>query len=65
MVSEITRDIKQLDQAKKNLSSSITTLNHLHIVLGGVDNLERMTKSRDYKQEWINFETNLKFISKK
>ena len=43
MVSEITRDIKQLDQAKKNLTAAITTLNHLHIVLGGVDNLERMT----------------------
>ena len=32
MVSEITRDIKQLDQAKKNLTAAITTLNHLHIV---------------------------------
>ena len=48
MVSEITRDIKQLDQAKKNLTSTITTLNHLHIVLGGVDDLERITKARDY-----------------
>ena len=48
MVSEITRDIKQLDQAKKNLTSTITTLNHLHIVLGGVDDLERITKNRDY-----------------
>ena len=48
MVSEITRDIKQLDQAKKNLTSTITTLNHLHIVLGGVDDLENITKKRDY-----------------
>ena len=48
MVSEITRDIKQLDQAKKNLTSTITTLNHLHIVMGGVDDLERITKERDY-----------------
>ena len=50
MVSEITRDIKQLDQAKKNLTAAITTLNHLHIVLGGVDNLERQTATRDYGQ---------------
>ena len=50
MVSEITRDIKQLDQAKKNLTAAITTLNHLHIVLGGVDNLEKMTQTRNYSQ---------------
>ncbi|VDP08276.1 unnamed protein product [Soboliphyme baturini] len=42
MVVEITKDIKQLDQAKKNLTTSVTTLNHIHImhllllyVLGG------------------------------
>ena len=35
-------------KAKKNLTSTITTLNHLHIVLGGVDDLERITKERDY-----------------
>lgn len=48
MVSEITRDIRQLDQAKRNLTASITTLNHLHIVLGGVENLEKATAARDY-----------------
>lgn len=40
MVQEITRDIKQLDHAKKNLTASITTLNHLHMLVGGVDTLE-------------------------
>lgn len=39
-VKEITRDIKQLDFAKRNLTASITALNHLHILVGGVDNLK-------------------------
>ena len=39
-VKEITRDIKQLDVAKKNLTQSITTLNHLSILVEGVENLE-------------------------
>lgn len=38
-VKEITRDIKQLDHAKRHLTSSITTLNHLHMLVGGVDTL--------------------------
>ena len=38
-VKEITRDIKQLDHAKRHLTSSITTLNHLHMLVGGVDSL--------------------------
>ncbi|CAC5421456.1 VPS53 [Mytilus coruscus] len=48
MVKEITRDIKQLDHAKKNLTSSITTLNHLHMLVGGVDSLTSLTKRRQY-----------------
>ncbi|XP_003377731.1 vacuolar protein sorting-associated protein 53-like protein, partial [Trichinella spiralis] len=32
-VKEITRDIRQLDLAKKNLTASITTLNHLHMLV--------------------------------
>lgn len=39
-VKEITRDIKQLDHAKRHLTTSITTLNHLHMLAGGVDSLE-------------------------
>lgn len=38
-VLTMTRDIKQLDIAKKNLTSSITTLHHLHILLSGVNSL--------------------------
>lgn len=39
-VREITRDIKQLDCAKRNLTSAITTLNHVHMLFGGVENLK-------------------------
>ncbi|KAM3854779.1 LOW QUALITY PROTEIN: vacuolar protein sorting-associated protein 53 homolog [Vipera latastei] len=48
MVKEITRDIKQLDHAKRQLTTSITTLNHLHMLAGGVDSLEAMTRKRQY-----------------
>ncbi len=40
MVRDITRDIKQLDTAKKNLTAAITTLNHLHMLVGGVTTLQ-------------------------
>lgn len=40
MVREITQDIKQLDCAKKNLTTAITTLNHLHMLVAGVDSLK-------------------------
>lgn len=40
VVKEITRDIKQLDFAKRNLTASITALNHLHILVEGVDTLK-------------------------
>ncbi|KAK5904619.1 hypothetical protein CesoFtcFv8_006161 [Champsocephalus esox] len=48
MVKEITRDIKQLDHAKRHLTTSITTLNHLHMLAGGVDTLEAMARKRQY-----------------
>ncbi|KHJ93997.1 Vps53-like protein [Oesophagostomum dentatum] len=44
----MTRDIKQLDIAKRNLTSSITTLHHLHILLTGVDSLALWVEQRDY-----------------
>ncbi|BFZ18354.1 hypothetical protein BsWGS_21393 [Bradybaena similaris] len=48
MVKEITRDIKQLDHAKRHLTASITTLNHLHMLVGGVDSLAALTRKRQY-----------------
>ncbi|XP_074640960.1 vacuolar protein sorting-associated protein 53 homolog [Tubulanus polymorphus] len=48
MVKEITRDIKQLDLAKRHLTTSITTLNHLHMLVSGVDSLQALTRRRQY-----------------
>ena len=39
-VRDMTRDIRQLDTAKKNLTAAITTLNHLNMLVSGVDTLE-------------------------
>ncbi|XP_058806703.1 vacuolar protein sorting-associated protein 53 homolog [Phymastichus coffea] len=47
-VKEITRDIKQLDFAKKNLTASITTLNHLHMLVDGVQTLKNLTAKKQY-----------------
>ena len=49
-VKEITRDIKQLDCAKRNLTAAITTLNHLHMLVGGVDNLQYVLTNSSDKQ---------------
>ncbi|XP_055372308.1 vacuolar protein sorting-associated protein 53 homolog [Condylostylus longicornis] len=48
MVKEITRDIKQLDCAKRNLTTAITTLNHLHMLVGGVESLNKLIEKRLY-----------------
>ncbi|XP_030383162.1 vacuolar protein sorting-associated protein 53 homolog [Scaptodrosophila lebanonensis] len=48
MVKEITRDIKQLDCAKRNLTSAITTLNHLHMLVGGIESLNKLIERRSY-----------------
>ncbi|KAH0953152.1 hypothetical protein HN011_006823 [Eciton burchellii] len=48
VVKEITRDIKQLDFAKRNLTASITTLNHLHMLVEGVDSLKVLTQKKQY-----------------
>lgn len=41
-VHEMTKDIKQLDVAKRNLTASITTLHHLHLLLTGVNSLSNL-----------------------
>jgi chromosome segregation ATPase len=50
MVNDITGDIKQLDNAKRNLTSSIVMLNNLHILVEGVGKLEQAIDSRTYGQ---------------
>uniref|UniRef100_A0AC35ETN6 Vacuolar protein sorting-associated protein 53 homolog n=1 Tax=Panagrolaimus sp. PS1159 TaxID=55785 RepID=A0AC35ETN6_9BILA len=47
-VLTMTRDINQLDTAKRNLTSSITTLHHLHILLSGVNSLNNWIAARRY-----------------
>lgn len=39
MVAEITKDIQQLDHAKRNLTVSITTLSNLALIVGDIDHL--------------------------
>jgi vacuolar protein sorting-associated protein 53 len=46
IVKNITSDIKQLDCAKKNLTSAITTLNHLHMLVDGVEKLKLLSEKR-------------------
>ncbi|CAJ0942568.1 unnamed protein product, partial [Mesorhabditis belari] len=48
VVREMTRDIHQLDIAKRNLTAAITTLHHLHILLTGVDDLGSWIARRNY-----------------
>jgi hypothetical protein len=56
MVKEITRDIKQFDIAKKNLTMSITILNHLFILVKGVESLESLINKNEYNETSIVFE---------
>jgi hypothetical protein len=48
MVAEMTRDIKQLDVTKRNLTESILTLHHLHILLAGLESLGGWIDRRQY-----------------
>ena len=54
MVRDITRDIKQLDTAKKNLTAAITTLNHLHMLVGGVTTLQASKKNHTAMSGMLN-----------
>ena len=48
MVNEICSDIRKLDNAKKNLSDSITTLQKLHMLVSGVEQLQKDATTRSY-----------------
>ncbi len=50
MVEEICKDIKQLDNAKTNLQTTITTLKRLHMLVTAVDQLEYMAERRQYRE---------------
>ncbi|KAI6188011.1 Vacuolar protein sorting-associated protein 53-like protein [Aphelenchoides besseyi] len=47
-VLDMTRDITQLDVAKKNLTSSITCLHHLHLLLTGLNSMTQWMVTKRY-----------------
>lgn len=49
-VNEITCDIKQLDNAKRNLTAAVTMLNNLHILVESVDKLRQIYDKNEYRQ---------------
>ncbi|EGG24571.1 Vps53-like domain-containing protein [Cavenderia fasciculata] len=48
MVTEICKDIKSLDCAKKNLTTAITTLKRLHMMVTGTKQLKEMVDLKQY-----------------
>jgi hypothetical protein len=50
MVEEVTRDIRSLDYAKKNLTASITALKRLNMLVTGVAQLRAMAGKRQYRE---------------
>ena len=50
VVKEITRDIRSLDIAKRNIVSSMTALKRLQMLVNGVDQLERLAETRRYRE---------------
>ncbi|KYQ90916.1 Vps53-like domain-containing protein [Tieghemostelium lacteum] len=48
IVTEICKDIKTLDYAKKNLTTAITTLKKLHMMVLGVEQLKDMAEKKQY-----------------
>jgi isocitrate/isopropylmalate dehydrogenase len=50
MVQEITQDVKSLDYAKRHLTHSVTVLKRLQMLVTAVDQLETMSKNKQYKE---------------
>ncbi|KAG0584269.1 hypothetical protein M758_3G197500 [Ceratodon purpureus] len=50
MVQEICRDIKKLDFAKKNITTTITALHRLAMLVSAVEQLQGMAVKRQYKE---------------
>lgn len=50
MVQEICRDIKQLDYAKKHLTTSIHSLRNLHMLVSAVDQLTMMAGEKKWRE---------------
>ncbi|EPQ29276.1 uncharacterized protein PFL1_03031 [Pseudozyma flocculosa PF-1] len=50
VVKEITRDIRSLDVAKRNVVASMTALKRLQMLVNGVDQLDRLTETKRYRE---------------
>ncbi|KAN0064499.1 Vacuolar protein sorting-associated protein 53 [Thecaphora frezii] len=50
VVKEITRDIRSLDVAKRNVVASMTALKRLQMLVNGVDQLERLAETKRYRE---------------
>ncbi|XP_024383134.1 vacuolar protein sorting-associated protein 53 A isoform X1 [Physcomitrium patens] len=50
MVQEICRDIKKLDFAKKNITTTVTALHRLAMLVSAVEQLQAMAVKRQYKE---------------
>ncbi|KAJ3021483.1 Vacuolar protein sorting-associated protein 53 [Thoreauomyces humboldtii] len=50
MVQEITRDIKSLDHAKRNLTSSVTVFRRLQMLVSAVEQLRAVTAKKQYME---------------
>ncbi|SPO26269.1 related to VPS53 - subunit of VP51-54 complex, required for protein sorting [Ustilago trichophora] len=50
VVKEITRDIRSLDIAKRNVVSSMTALKRLQMLVNGVDQLQRLAETKRYRE---------------
>ncbi|CCF49657.1 hypothetical protein NDA11_001152 [Ustilago hordei] len=50
VVKEITRDIRSLDIAKRNVVSSMTALKRLQMLVNGVDQMQRLAETKRYRE---------------
>eukprot|EP01114_Cavostelium_apophysatum_P019690 TRINITY_DN6415_c0_g2_i2.p1 TRINITY_DN6415_c0_g2~~TRINITY_DN6415_c0_g2_i2.p1 ORF type:complete len:816 (-),score=248.73 TRINITY_DN6415_c0_g2_i2:14-2461(-) len=50
MVTDISRDIRAFDYAKKNLTSTITSLKRLQLLVNAVDQLKGLSAQKQYQQ---------------
>lgn len=50
VVKEITRDIRSLDIAKRNVVFSMTALKRLQMLVNGVDQLQRLAETKRYRE---------------
>jgi hypothetical protein len=50
MVQEITQDVKSLDYAKRHLTHSVTVLKRLQMLVTAVDQLETMSRNKQYTE---------------